>query len=177
MEREIVRAVCFRQMYVRQGREDRAGCHAEDMLREAHDDIKPESICRDERIHEERRRVDQYDNGERTIPIELGDELFPHRREEDEEKEIGGVDTVTKRIADADILQNVSVKCRVGQVCGKGICCRDQNGEQEFLFLERQYENIGKLCACGCGVRELFRNEKNEAVNCGECKCDETNDR
>ena len=38
----------------------------------------------------------------------LGNELFPHRREEDEEKEVCRVDAVTKCVADADI-ENVSV--------------------------------------------------------------------
>ncbi len=177
MEREIIRAIRFGQMNVRQGREDRARCHAEDMLREANDDVKPEGVCRDERIHKESCRVEQHDDGQRAEPIELGDELFPHRREEDEEKEIGGVDAVAKRVAHADVLQNVSVQGCVGKVCGKRICRRDENGEQKFLFLKGQGKDIGKLCARGGGVREFLRDKKDKAVNSGERIRDKTNDR
>ena len=142
MEGKIIRAVCFGQVDIRQGREDRACCHTQNMLGEAHDDIKPNGVCRDEGIHEEGRRVEKHHDGQRAIPIELGDQLFPHRREEDEEKEIGGVDTVAKRVADADVMRNVGVQRCIGQVRGKGICCRDEDGEEKFLFLKWQNENL-----------------------------------
>ena len=177
MEGEVVGAVRFRQMNVRQGRKDRAGRYAQNVLRKADGDIKPQRICGDKGIHEIGSRMDQYDNCQRAEPIELGDELFPHRREEDEEEEIRRVDAVAKRVADADVLKDVGIECGVGEVCREGVTGADQNGQQEFLFLEGKSENVGKLCFGNGCVGVFLRQKKDETVYDGECKCDKTNDR
>ena len=177
MEREVIGAVRFRQVNVRQRGEDRAGRYAQNVLRKADGDIEPQRICRDKGIHEIGGRVDQHDNCQRAEPIKLGDELLPHRREEDEEEEIRCVDAIAKCVADADVLQDIGIECGVGKVCCEGITGADQNGQQEFLFLKRKGENVGELgFGNGC-VGVFLRQKKDETVDDGERKCNKTNDR
>lgn len=177
MECEIIGAVRFRQMNVRQGRKDRAGCYAQNVLRKADGDIQPQRISGDKGIHEIGSRMDQHDNCQCAEPIELRDELLPHRREEDEEEEICCVNAVTKGVADADVLQDVGIECSVGKVCRKRITGADQDGQQEFLFLKGKGENVGELSFGNGCVRIFLRQKKDKTVYDRERKCDKTNDR
>ena len=164
-------------MNVRQRREDRAGGNAQYVLRKTDGDVKPQRIRGDEGIHEKCCRVDQNDDCQRAEPIELGDELLPHRREEDEEEEVRRVDAVAKGVADADVLQDIGVEGGVGEVRCKGIACTDQDSQQKSLFLKGQGEDIGKLRFGNGRVRVFLRQKKDETVYDGEGKRDKTNDR
>ncbi len=106
----------------------------------------------------------------------LGNEFFPHRREEDEEKEIRRVDAVTKRIADTDLIY-IYVEGRVGKIGNEGIRCGNEDRAEEATVFEGKCENIGKLGFCRDGIGVFLRNKPNKTVHDGERKRDITNQR
>ena len=175
VEREVIRSVFVGKVDVRERGHDRTRCDAEDMLREADDDVQPDRIRCYERIRVIRQGVNDQDNGERAEPIEFGDQPFPHIREEDEKQEIRCVDTVTKRIADADVFQNISVERCIGQVQREGVRCGDQDRAEKAFIFERERKDIGELCARGFCIGEFFGNQPDHAVDDGERKRDITN--
>lgn len=164
MEGKVIRAVLFGEVNVRERRHDGVHNDAQNVLREAYGYVKPDGICRYEGVCKIRCSLHEQAEAARTEPIMLGDELFPHRREEDEEKEIRCIDAVTKRVADADI-ENVSVKGCVGKVGNEGVGRCDQDRAKKTLVFEGKRENIGKLgFRCGC-VRKFLRNEPDQTVD------------
>lgn len=172
VERKVIRAVFIGEIDIRKRGHDRTCCDTQNMLREADDNVQPDCVCRDEGIRVIRQRVDDQDDGKRAEPIEFGDQAFPHIREEDEKQEIRRVDTVTKRITDADVFQYVCVERCVGQVQRERICGGDQDCAEEAFFLKGECENIGKLGARGFCVRKFSRDEPDDTVHDGERKRD-----
>lgn len=171
MERKIVGSVLVGEIDIWERCHDGIDDNTHDMLSEADDDIQPNGIRRYERICKIGRCLQKEHKTECAEPIMLGDELFPHRGEKDEEKEVSRVDAVTKRIADTDLVY-VYVEGRVGEVGNEGIRCGNQNRAKEATIFEGQRENIGKLCFCRDGVWIFLGNEPNEAIDHSECKRD-----
>lgn len=172
VEREIVRPILIGQIDIGERGHDRARGNAEDVLRKADDDVEPNGVRRYEGICVIRGGMDEQHDGKCTEPIMLRYQPFPHIRKEDEKQKIRGVDAVTKRIADADVLQNVGVERSIGQIERKGICGGDQDRAEEALALEGEREDIGKLGARGLCIGKFLRDEPNEAVKDGERKRD-----
>lgn len=164
VEGKVICAVFLGKVNVRERRHDGVHNDTHYVLRETDGYVKPDGFCRYEGVGKIRCGLHKQAETARTEPIMLGNKLFPHRREEDEEKEIRCVDTVTKRIADTDI-ENVSVKGCVGKVGNEGIGRRDQNRAKKTLVFEGKRENVGKLGFCCGGVRVFLRNEPDQTVD------------
>lgn len=165
VEGKIIRSVLVGQIDIRQGGHDGTRRNAQHVLRKTDGDIKPDGVRRYEGIRVIGCRVDQKHDGKRAEPIMTGDQLFPHIREEDEEKEVSGVDAVTERIADADVLQNISVEGCIGEVERKGIGGGDEDRAEEALISERKGEDIGKFRFCRRCIGEFLWNQPDRAVH------------
>ena len=94
VEGKIVRSVLVGKIDVRQGGHDRSRCDTEHVLGEAHDDVEPYCVSRDEGVGVIRSGVNNKDDRKGAEPIMSGDELLPHTGEEDKEEEVGCVDAV-----------------------------------------------------------------------------------
>ena len=174
VEGKIIRSVLVGQIDIRQGGHDGTRRNAQHVLRKTDGDIKPDGVRRYEGIRVIGCRVDQKHDGKRAEPIMTGDQLFPHIREEDEEKEVSGVDAVTERIADADVLQNISVEGCIGEVERKGIGGGDEDRAEEALISERKGEDIGKFRFCRRCIGEFLRNQPDHTVHDGKREGDES---
>ena len=164
MEGKVICAVFLGKVNVRERCHDGVHNDTQNVLREADGYVKPDGFCRYEGVGKICRSLHEQAESACTEPIMLGNELFPHRREEDEEKEVCRVDTVTKRVADTDI-ENVGIKSCVGKVGNEGIGRRDQDRAEKTLVFKGKCENIGKL-GFGCGgVRKFLRNEPDQTVD------------
>ena len=174
MEGKIIRSVLVGQIDIWQRGRDGSRRYAEDMLKETDGNVEPDGVCRDEGVSVIGCRVEDQDDSERAEPIMSGDQLFPHIREEDEEKEIRGVDAVAKRIADADVLKDIGVKGCIGEVERKRIGSGNQDRAEEALILEGKCKDIGEFRARFFCVRKFFRNQPDQTVDNGERKRDES---
>lgn len=117
-----------------------------------------------------------YDENDRegAEPIAFGYEPLPHSREEKEEKEVGGIDAVTERIAYAYVLENICVERCVGQIEGEGVGRGDEDRAQKTLVFDGESEDIGEFRSClGC-VGEFLRNKPDRTVDDGESERDES---
>ena len=174
MERKIIRSVFVGQIDIRQGRHDGSRCDAEYVLRKAYGNIKPNGICRNERIGVIGCRMEDQNDGERAEPIMLGDQLLPHVGEEDKEQKIRGVDAVAERIADADVIQNIGVKRGVRNVERERISGGDHDRAEKAFIFEGEREDIGKFRARFRGVRKFLWNQPNRAIHDGKRESDES---
>ena len=174
MEGEVVGSVLVGQIDVGQRGHDRARGNAEDVLGETDNDIEPNCVRCDEGVRVIGRRVYEKHDGKRAEPIAFGDEPLPHSREEKEEKEVGGVNAVTERIAYAYVLENVCVECCVGQVESEGIGRSDEDRAQKTLVFYGEGEDIGEFRSRLGRVGEFLRNEPDRAVDDGEGERDES---
>ena len=174
VEGKVIRSVLIGQIDIGQRGRDGSRRNAEDMLEEADGNVEPDSVCRDEGVSVIGCRVENQNNGKRAEPIMSGDQLFPHIREEDEKKEIRGVDAVAERIADANVLKDIGVEGCVGEVERECIGGGNQDRAEKTLILEGERKNIGKFCVRFFCVRKFLRNQPDQAVNHGKRKCDES---
>ena len=168
VERKIIRSILIGQIDIGQGGGDGSRCNTENVLRKSYRDIKPNGVCRHEGVSIISGGVEQKHDGKRAEPIMSGDQFFPHIREEDEEKEISRVDAVAERIADANVLKDVCVKSRIGEVEREGIGSGNQNCAEKAFIFEGECEDIGKLCFCRGRVGKFLRNQPDQAVDDGK---------
>ena len=174
VEREVIGSVLVGQIDVRQRGHDRARRNAENVLGESHHDVEPYGVRRDEGIRVIGRSMDQKHDRKGTEPIMLGDELLPHTRKEDKEQKVRRIDAVAERVADADVIKDVCVERRVGQVEREGIGSCDQNRAQKTLVFHGKRENIGEFRLCRGRVGEFLWHEPNDTVHDGKRECDKT---
>ena len=174
VERKIVRSVLVGQVDIGQGGRDGSRCNTENVLRKSYRDVKPYGVRRYERVSVISGGVKQKHDGKRAEPIMLGDQLFPHIREENEEKKIRRVDAVAERIADADVLKDICVEGCIGEVERECIGGGDQDRAEEAFVFERKCEDIGKLCFRHGRVGKFFRDQPDQAVDDGKREGDES---
>ena len=173
MERKIIRSVFVGQIDIRQGRHDGSRCDAEHVLGKPNGDIKPNGICRNERIGVIGCRVEDQNDGERAEPIMLGDQLLPHIGEEDKEQKRRGVDAVAERIADTYVIQNVGVERGIRNIERKRISSGDHDRAEKTSVFEGKRKDIGKFRARFRGVRKFLWNQPDRAIYDGKRKGDE----
>ncbi len=175
MEGEIICSVFLGQIDIRKRCHNGSRSNAEDMLRKTDGDIKPNGVCRYKGIGIIGCCVQKQYDGKGAEPIMPGNQFFPHVGKEEEKQKISGIDAVTQRITNADILQNIGIERGVGEIEREGIGCGNQDRTEKTLVFDGKQEDIGKFCARFLCVGIFFWNQPDGAIRDRKRESDESN--